>query len=47
VQALGIGAAADEALTEALERALGAAAAAEAFEVRTDGVRIAARYVLG
>ncbi|MBB4905758.1 glycosyltransferase [Actinophytocola algeriensis] len=47
VQALGIGAAGDESLTGALERALGAAAAAKAFEVRTDGVRIAARYVLG
>lgn len=41
VDALGIGATGDGALERALE------AAAVPFEVRTDGTRIAARYVVG
>jgi vancomycin aglycone glucosyltransferase len=49
VEVLGIGAAGEESLTDALTRALvpEVAAAARAFEVRTDGARVAAEYVLG
>lgn len=47
VQALGIGTAGEDSLTEALKRALELAAAAAAFEVRADGARVAAAYVTG